>query len=111
MTTHIISMKQFLTSTFILGVLLLPLLAVAQNPPVINSTVSGKVVDARTKEFLIGATVTIKGTTNGSVTDLNGQFNLLTGQKLPFAVVVSFVGYQTKEISISDNNVEIQLEE
>ena len=87
---------------------LLPLFVFAQNAPVINATITGKVIDARTKKFLVGATVVIKGTTNGRATDLNGQFNLLTGQKLPFVVVVSFVGYQTKEVVISDDNVEIQ---
>ena len=104
-------MKQFLKSVLLLGAIFIPSFLVAQNGPVINSTVSGKIIDARTKELLIGATVTIKGTTNGSTTDVNGQFNLLTGQKLPFTVVVSFVGYQTKETVVSDNNVEIQLEE
>ncbi|GAB3498679.1 TonB-dependent receptor [Spirosoma knui] len=104
-------MKQFLKSVLILGAIFIPSFLSAQNAPVINSTVSGKVIDARTKELLIGATVTIKGTTNGGPTDINGQFNLLTGQKLPFTVVVSFVGYQTKETVINDNNVEIQLVE
>ncbi|GAB3986507.1 TonB-dependent receptor [Spirosoma daeguense] len=104
-------MKQFLKSTLSIGLLLLPLLVLAQNTPVINSTISGKVIDARTKENLVGATVTIKGITNGSVTDINGQFNLLTAQKLPFTVVISFVGYQTKDVVLTDNNVEIPLEE
>lgn len=104
-------MKQFLTPLFLIGLLTLPLFLAAQNAPVINSTVSGKIIDARTKELLIGATVTIKGTTNGSTTDPEGQFTLLTGQKLPFTVVVSFVGYQTKEVVVNDNNTEIQLEE
>lgn len=101
-------MKKHLFTSF----LLLAALAVsAQNAPVINSSVSGKVVDARTNAILIGATVVIKGTTNGGPTNQNGQFNLLTGQKLPFVVVVSFVGYQTKEVILSSDTVEISLEE
>ncbi|WP_338876083.1 TonB-dependent receptor [Spirosoma sp. SC4-14] len=104
-------MKQILTSSFLIGALLIPFALSAQHAPVINSTVSGKIIDARTKELLVGATVTIKGTTNGSTTDLEGQFKLLTGQKLPFTVVVSFVGYQTKEVVMTDNQTEIQLEE
>ncbi|MFD1144928.1 TonB-dependent receptor [Larkinella insperata] len=89
----------------------MPAILFAQNPPVINSTVSGRVVDARTSENLIGATVTIKGTTNGAATDANGQFNLLTGQRLPFTVVVSFIGYKTQELVLNDNDIEIKLEE
>lgn len=104
-------MKHFLKSILSIGIIIIPFSLSAQNAPVINATVSGKVIDARTKEQLIGATVTIKGTTNGSTTDQSGDFKLLTGQKLPFAVLVSFVGYQTKEVIISDNNAEIQLEE
>lgn len=104
-------MKHFLKSILSIGIIIIPFSLSAQNAPVINATVSGKVIDARTKEQLIGATVTIKGTTNGSTTDQSGEFKLLTGQKLPFAVVVSFVGYQTKEVIINDNNAEIQLEE
>ena len=91
--------------------LLLSLLVSAQNAPVINATISGRVVDARTSTNLIGATVVIKGTTNGGPTNQNGEFNLITGQKLPFVVVVSYVGYQTKEVILSDVNVEIKLEE
>ncbi len=104
-------MKEILKAAFLLGALLTPFLLSAQNEPVINSTVSGKIIDAQTKENLIGATVKIKGTTNGSTTDQNGEFTLLTGQKLPFTVIVSFLSYQTKEVIISSNNAQIQLEE
>ena len=104
-------MRQILTSVFLIGAILLPLLLPAQNTPVINATISGKVVDARTNRTLIGATVAIKGTTNGAPTNINGQFTLVTGQKLPFTVIVSFVGYQTKEVLLSEDNVEIKLEE
>lgn len=91
--------------------LLLSWVVSAQNAPVINATVSGKVVDARTNTNLIGATVVIKGTTNGGPTNQNGEFNLITGQKLPFVVVVSYLGYQTKEVVLGDSTVEIKLEE
>ena len=104
-------MKEILKAAFLLGALLTPFVLSAQNEPVINSTVSGKIIDAQTKENLIGATVKIKGTTNGSTTDQNGEFTLLTGQKLPFTVIVSFLSYQTKEVIISSNNAQIQLEE
>ena len=104
-------MRQFLKSTFWIGPLLFPLFVSAQNAPVINATVSGIVVDARTNNRLVGAAVVIKGTTNGSSTNLNGQFQLITGQKLPFVVVVSFVGYQTKEVVLNGDNEEIKLEE
>jgi hypothetical protein len=62
---------------FLLPILLLlsPLLSRAQNPtePTINATLSGVVIDAKTKESLIGASVKIQGTTNGSSTDREGK--------------------------------------
>ncbi len=79
-------------------------LSAAQNPPIINATVTGKVIDARTGKNLIGATVTIKGTTNGATTNQNGQFTLITGQKLPFTLVVSYVGYQTQETILTQQD-------
>jgi iron complex outermembrane recepter protein len=106
-----LAMKQFLTVALLTATGLFAGLVSAQNTPVINATVSGKIVDARTGKNLIGATVSIKGTTNGASTNQNGQFKLITGQKLPFTVNVSFVGYQTKETILSETDSEIKLEE
>ncbi|NBA87806.1 TonB-dependent receptor [Emticicia sp. CRIBPO] len=102
-------MKKFFQSTFFLAVILLPFLSSAQEPT-INATVRGTVIDAKTTEKLVGATVTIKGTTNTSSTDANGEFSLITGQKLPFTLIVSYIGYLKKEILINESKVEIQLE-
>ncbi|MBC8152461.1 MAG: TonB-dependent receptor, partial [Bacteroidetes bacterium] len=93
----------------------MPLALPAQSTdPVINAQVSGRVLDGRTREPLIGATILIKGTgtpdrTNGGTTDANGQFFLKTGQKLPFTLVVSFIGYQSKEVVAERNTVSIDL--
>ncbi|WP_221392973.1 TonB-dependent receptor [Dyadobacter sp. NIV53] len=102
-------MKHFLKAVTLLAAILFPLFLAAQDPT-INATVTGKVLDSRTSETLIGATVTIKGTTNGDVTDANGEFSLVTGQKLPFTLIVSYVGYLKKEILISESKVEIKLD-
>lgn len=95
----------------ILGIwaFLLPVLLIAQDKPIINATVTGKVVNAATNEVLVGATVSIKGTTNTDATDENGEFALITGQKLPFTVIVSFTGYFKKELVISESKVQIPL--
>ncbi len=89
--------------------LLFPILALAQTPPTINAQVSGRILDGRTREPLIGATVLIKGTTNGGTADANGQFFLKTGQTLPFTLVVSFIGYQSKEVVADRPTVTIDL--
>ena len=102
-------MKQILKSAILIIALFFPLFLFAQDP-MINATVTGKILDSRTNEALIGATVTIKGTTNGDVTDANGEFSLVTGQKLPFTLIVSYVGYLKKEILINESKVEIKLD-
>lgn len=104
-------MKHLFKSTFWIAIVLTSAISIAQNTPVINATVKGKVLDARTKKVIIGAAVGIKGTTNGAPTDANGEFALITGQKLPFTLVVSSVGFLKKEVLITESNVEIVLEE
>lgn len=105
-------MKKCLLLLRFLGVMLLPMVLSAQtNQPIINATLKGKIIDERTKEALIGASVQIKGTTNGATTDADGVFNLKTGQKLPFTLVVSYIGYLSREVIVNDNSVEITLVE
>ncbi|PSL34131.1 TonB-dependent receptor [Dyadobacter jiangsuensis] len=103
-------MKTFLTTLFSSAILLISFVAQAQNAPIVNATVSGKILDASNDSPLIGATVTIKGTTNGAATDANGEFQLVTGQKLPFTLVVSFLGYIKKETVIEGSGVTIKLD-
>jgi hypothetical protein len=77
--------------------------------PVINSTLSGKVVDSRSKQPLTGAVVQIKGTTHEVIADENGQFNFRTGQKLPYVLIVSYVGYETIEDTANKTVIEVLL--
>ncbi|RMG54486.1 MAG: TonB-dependent receptor [Gammaproteobacteria bacterium] len=70
-------------------------------------TVSGKVTDTN-GEPLIGATVLLKGTTIGTVTDLDGMFTLDVPQDRG-TVVISYTGYETKEIEVSPQNRELNV--
>jgi TonB-linked SusC/RagA family outer membrane protein len=79
--------------------------------PTINSKMHGKVIDQRTKESLPGVTVKIKGVTNSVATDYNGEFDLITGQKFPYTLVISYVGYKTVEIVVTGSPITITLEE
>ncbi|QRR00678.1 TonB-dependent receptor [Dyadobacter sandarakinus] len=103
-------MKPFFKTIFISSLLLVSFFAQAQDQPIINATVTGTVLDATSDTPLVGATVTIKGTTNGDATDANGQFELVTGQKLPFTVIVSFLGYAKKEVVVNGGNITIKLD-
>ena len=69
--------------------------AVAQSSETI--TVKGQVID-QGGEPLIGATVKVKGSTGGSVTDIEGNFELKAPSNA--ILVVSYVGYQDKEVAV-----------
>ena len=103
-------MKQALKVFYSIGLLFFVFQSKAQNTPIINATLSGTVIDAVTNERLIGASVSIKGTTNGASTDANGEFRLVTGQKLPFTLIVTYIGYKTRELIVNEPKVEIRLE-
>mgnify|MGYP000231547344 FL=1 len=77
----------------------------------INSTLSGQVLDAKTKEPIPGVSLYIKGTTHGVITDVEGHFYFQTGQKFPYTLVVSFVGYQKQDYIAEGTPVTIYLNE
>ena len=62
-------------------------------------TISGTVIDAENSEPLIGVSILEVGTTNGVITDFDGNFSLTVqeGAKLQ----LSYVGYETQEINVS----------
>lgn len=78
------------------------------NIAVAQELVSGIVTNA-SREPLPGASVIEKGTSNGTVTDFNGNYKI--SAKKGATLVFSFVGFQTKEIQVTSNNLNIILEE
>lgn len=84
----------------------------AQNTtPLIQSKLDGTVVDDITNQPIIGASITIKGTTHGVVTDAEGKFYFQTGQKFPYTLIVSYIGYKKAEVIVEKNPVIIHLKE
>lgn len=67
-----------------------------------SGVVKGQVL-GETGEPVIGASVLVKGTTNGVITDIDGNFTLNGVSK--GTLVVSFVGYKTQEIPVAGNKV------
>lgn len=80
-----------------------------ETKPLIQSKLEGIVVDAVTKDPVIGASVNIKGTTHGVQTDFDGKFYFQTGQKFPYSLVVSYMGYKQTEVVVNSNSVVIEL--
>lgn len=83
---------------------LLPVGAWAQ-----NIQLTGTVTDA-TGETVIGASVLEKGTTNGVITDIDGNFSLSVSPKA--TIIISYVGYAPQEIPLNgQKNLKVTLKE
>jgi TonB-linked SusC/RagA family outer membrane protein len=71
-------------------------------------TVTGKVTDEN-GEPMPGATITIEGSTSGTVTDIDGNFSIDVEEGA--VLLVSFIGYQTKRITVANQSrIDIQME-
>jgi outer membrane receptor protein involved in Fe transport len=66
-------------------------------------TVTGKVIDKQ-GEALIGASILAKGTTSGTVTDIDGTYSLSVPANASI-LVVSYTGYNTQEVTLGSSNV------
>lgn len=72
--------------------------------------VKGTVID-KTGESVIGASIQVKGTTQGTITDIDGKFSLGVPDKKS-VIVISFIGYATKELQVDPSKpMSIVLEE
>lgn len=92
--------RLYLTLLFFCGILTLMMA---------QSKITGKISDAK-GEALIGASVVEKGTTNGVVTDLDGNFSLTV--KSGAAISVSMVGYESQDIPVgSQSTINVTLSE
>ncbi|CAM4407276.1 TonB-linked outer membrane protein, SusC/RagA family [Pedobacter westerhofensis] len=83
----------------------------AQVNPTIKSTLNGTVQDLTTNQPLPGAVVRIKGTTHSVSTDSEGKFSFRTGQSFPYVLIISFIGYEQKELTVNGSPVTIRLQE
>ena len=73
-----------------------------------SAQVTGTVLDASTAEPIIGANVIEKGTTNGTITDFDGNFVLMAQEGA--LLEISYMGYKTVEVKAT-NGMQIQLGE
>lgn len=100
-TQQILTKIQFMKTRFIYFILVTLLatgLVHAQ-----QRTITGTVTDANDASGLPGASVTIKGTSTGTLTDVNGGFSLQTNTDSP-VLVISFIGYLTQEVTAGNSD-------
>ncbi|MEX2567733.1 MAG: TonB-dependent receptor [Cyclobacteriaceae bacterium] len=72
-----------------------------------DRTITGVVKSQEDQELIPGVSVLVKGTTRGSVTDIDGQFSLevSNGEVL----VASFIGYETKEVAVKSGMDKVEI--
>ena len=97
-------------STGVRRFLFLLVLAVTSSMAWAQGNVSGKVVDA-TGEPVIGASVVVKGTTTGAVTDIDGNFSIPNVPRNA-NLEISYIGFKTQSVSVSGKNaINVTLQE
>jgi len=72
-------------------------------------TLRGSILDGDTNETLIGASVLAKGTTTGTVTDVDGNWEL-TVSGLPTILQFSYLGFSTREVEVTSPDQDLKIE-
>ena len=77
-----------------------------------QTTLNGNITD-ETGTALIGANVIVKGTSTGTVTDIDGNFTFTTTESFPIILEISYTGYSTQEVNVTSagSAINIQLVE
>lgn len=74
-----------------------------------DQKLKGQVIDATTGEPVIGVNVLVKGSTNGTITDIDGKYEL--NAPADAILQISFIGYKTVEIAATASEQTIKLQE
>src|SRR5271169_1113261 len=69
--------------------------------------ISGKVIDAKTKEALVGVNVIVTGTSLGAATDINGEYSIIDISPNTYTVLASILGYDP--VAMQEVHVSIDL--
>ena len=72
-------------------------------------TVSGVVTSQTDGETIIGANIIVKGTTVGTITDIDGNYSISAG--VGQTLVFSYIGFETKEVKVTGSRLDVVLEE
>ena len=88
-------MKEIQSKIHLMGIVLMFMLMIPFNLFAQQGAITGQVIDEK-DEGIIGATVQIKGTSDGTTTDIDGNFSL--NGKIGNTLVISYVGYSTQEL-------------
>ena len=76
-----------------------------------QNIISGRIIDGESGDGLLGATIKIKGSTQGTITDFDGNFSLQASSE--DILEISFIGYETQEFQVGNQttiNVTLQVD-
>ena len=90
--------KRWMSSMFTFFLTLVTLVATAQ-----QRTVSGVITSGDDGSTLPGVTILEKGTTNGTITDIDGNYKITVTDE-DAVLVISFVGFQTREVTVGNQS-------
>lgn len=74
-----------------------------------NAVISGTVKNSADQSFAGSVSITIKNTTEGTFTDPRGNFRISTNKSFPLTIILSSVGYETKEVEVTSTEA-LQIE-
>src|SRR5450755_881912 len=75
-----------------------------------SQNVSGKINNGETKEGIPAASVILKGGTTGTYSDSHGNFKLPVNHSFPFTLIISSIGYETKEWVVESASAVLEIE-
>ena len=74
-----------------------------------SAIISGIVLDEK-NEPVAAASITVKGTKNGAITDSTGHFSFIFNQKFPFRLVISSIGFAEQEVEVKNSNSKLAVQ-
>ena len=74
-----------------------------------TTTISGNIKNSVTGDVVSAASITVKGSGAGTFTDDKGNFTLTTTQKFPVTLIISSIGYETQEVTVSNASENVQV--
>lgn len=95
--------QRYLASLLIAA--LLSLTAAAQ-----TVTISGNVKNSNNKDAVPAVSVTVKGSSTGTFTNERGDFKIVTTQSLPVTLIISSIGFETKEVTVTSLSIPVQVD-
>ena len=68
-----------------------------------QTTIRGTITDSESGEPLVGANVIVKGTSDGDVSGIDGNYSITTSKDFPFILEFSYTGFAAQEIEVTTN--------